>query len=72
MCSVLNKMLFDCNAHTVGADELFIRDFDGSREANARVRSISSELFGQNAEKMLLRKICSLFAPMTIEYTEKL
>ena len=68
----MNKMLFDCNAHTVGTDKLFIRDFERSREATARVRGVSSELFGQNAGKMLLREISRLFAPMTIEYAEKL
>ena len=62
----------NCNAHTVGADKLFIRDFEHSREATARVRSVSSELFGQNAEKMHFREICRLFDPTTIEYTEKL
>jgi hypothetical protein len=65
-------MLFDCNAHTVSTEELFIRDFERSREATARVRSVSSELFGQNAGKMLLRKISRLSAIMTIEYAEKL
>ena len=72
VCSVLNKMPLDCNAHTVGTDELFIRDFERSREATASVESVGSELFGQNAGKMLLREICRLFAPVTIEYTEKL
>ena len=62
----------NCNAHTIGADKLFIRDFEHSREATARVRSVSSELFGQNAEKMLFREIRRLLAPKTIEYTEKL
>ena len=72
LCGVLKKMLFDCNAHTVGTDKLFIRDFERSREATSRVRSVSSELFRQNAGKMLLREISRLFAPMTIEHAEKL
>lgn len=72
VCNILNKMLLDCNARTIGKDKPFIRDFERSREATARVESVSSELFGHNTGKMLLREICSLFAPMTIEYTEKL